>query len=82
MNILNASIITLAAGLSSCSMIQTSHHVVIDHNININVNNFAIDVNHKYADSNKTQTFTKDTLEGLIVDNTVDNMEILGAAEQ
>ena len=82
MNILNASIITLAAGLSSCSMVKTSHHVVIDHNINVNVNNFAIDVNHKYTDKNKTQTFTRDALEGLILENTVDNMEIAEAAEQ
>ena len=82
MNLLNASIITLAAGLSSCSMVKTSHHVTIDHNININVNNFAIEVNHKYTDQNKTQTLTRDTLEGLVVDNTVDNMKITPASEQ
>ena len=55
---------------------------MIDHNININVNNFAIEVNHKYTDQNKTQTLTRDTLEGLIVDNTVDNMKITTTPEQ
>lgn len=63
-------------------MVKTSHHVMIDHNININVNNFAIEVNHKYTDQNKTQKFTRDALEGLIVDNTVDNMKITPASEQ
>ena len=74
MNILNASIITLATGLSSCSMIKSTHHVVIDHNININVNNFAVDINHKYPDGNRTDIITSDSLNGLTVDHNVERV--------
>lgn len=36
-------------------MIKTQHHVTIDHNINVNVNNFEIEVNHSFKDDNQTE---------------------------
>lgn len=56
MKIFNAILSTVMTivGLTGCNTLKTSHHVVIDHNININVNNFNIGVTHKSNDSNNT----------------------------
>ena len=82
MNLLNASIVTLATGLSSCSMIKSSHDVVIDHNINININRFAIDVNHKFRDINRTKTMTNDSFENIIIGNTLSNVDVVKPASE
>lgn len=44
-------------GLTGCgTVIKTQHHITLDHNININVNNFNIGLTHKHIDNNKTRS--------------------------
>jgi hypothetical protein len=60
-------------GLSGCgTVIKTHHHITLDHNINVNINNFNIGLTHKYIDLNGTRATNS---QSLTLGNIVSNIE-------
>lgn len=76
-NVILGTAITIV-GLTGCNTIKTSHHVIIDHNVNINVNNFNIGLTHKRIDNNGSSRIETQSLTMSDIISNIDSIESNG----